>query len=319
MKNGDVSERKVLVALENSPYSNTILKYICNLFVGQPAIKFHLIGIVPCHVSELSRNWLSQEELLSAIDNATRKKYAAYKIFLAEKMRDLISCGFTENQVGTSVLLAKGGTVGDILYQAQKEKYDALVLGKKDLSRLEKMFLGSVSTEVLKRKSLLPVWIVSGTVSSQRFLVPVDCTPHTLEAVNHLAFMLKDNPAVEITLFHSCALLASDHITPKESFYGKWGKEWCDEHLKGEEDDHFHFHATEQVLKEAGFPMERVRRLETREGIEPGQMIVHHIKHEDYGTIVMGRRGKDVSKGIFRGVSDRVLANVENVAIWIIG
>ena len=96
-------------------------------------------------------------------------------------------------------------------------------------------------------------------------------------------------------------------------------QEWCDEHLKGEEDDHFHFHASEQILKDAGFPMERVHRLETHKGIEPGQQIVYHIKHDHYGTIVMGRRGKDVGKGVFRGVSDRVLANVENVAIWIVG
>ena len=319
MKNEEVLERKILIALENSPYSNTILKYICSLFVGQPAIKFQLIGIVPCYVSELGRNWLSQEELLSVVDKSTRRKYAEYKKYLAEKMRALISCGFTENQIGTGVCLAKGGTVGDILYQAQKEEYDALVLGKKDLSGLEKMIQGSVSTEVLKRKRLLPVWIVSGSVSSRKFLVPVDCSPHTLDAVEHLAFMLKDNPEAEITLFHSCSLLASEYITPKENFYDKWGKEWCDEHLQGEKEGHFHFHAPEQILKEADFPKERVQRLETHKGIEPGQQIVHHIKHDGYGTIVMGRRGKDVGKGVFRGVSDRVLANVENVAIWLIG
>ena len=48
-------------------------------------------------------------------------------------------------------------------------------------------------------------------------------------------------------------------------------------------------------------------------------MIVHHVKHDGFGTIIMGRRHKDVSKGIFQGVSDRVLANVADVAIWIVG
>jgi len=33
----------------------------------------------------------------------------------------------------------------------------------------------------------------------------------------------------------------------------------------------------------------------------------------------MGRRGPEIDKGIFRGVSDRVLLMAEQVAIWIIG
>ncbi len=319
MKEGKTFEKKVLVALENSPYSKNILNYICDLFAGQRKIGFHLVGVVPCHVSELSRDWLTQEELLSSVDKATHKRYVEYKHFLADKKNDLVADGFEESQISAGVLLSKSGKVGDILYEAHGGHYDALIIGKKDLSRLEKMIVGSFSTEVLKRNWGLPTWIVSGSASSRKVLVPVDCSPHTLNAVDHLAFMLKDNPHAEITLFHSCSLLAREHIKPREAFYDKWGKDWCDKHLKGEEDGHFHFHASEQILIDAGFPMERIFRLETQKGIEPGQQIVHHIRRDGYGTIVMGRRGKDVKKGIFRGVSDRVLANVKNVAICILG
>ena len=53
-------------------------------------------------------------------------------------------------------------------------------------------------------------------------------------------------------------------------------------------------------------------------GIEPAQVIVREVKKGSYGTIVMGRR-LDKEKNIFKGVSDRVLANVHDVALWIVG
>ena len=46
-------------------------------------------------------------------------------------------------------------------------------------------------------------------------------------------------------------------------------------------------------------------------------MIVREIKKHAYSTIVMGRRlAKD--KNIFKGVTDRVLANVHDVALWVL-
>ena len=54
-------------------------------------------------------------------------------------------------------------------------------------------------------------------------------------------------------------------------------------------------------------------------GIDPSRQILRQALIDDFGTIVMGRRGEEVSKGLFRGVSDRVLLMAEEVAIWIIG
>ncbi|MEN8142553.1 MAG: universal stress protein [Thermodesulfobacteriota bacterium] len=312
-------ERKILVAVDPSRYSQHIVSYLCELFAQQPEIKFHLLSIVSHSTSQAAKDWLDQKDMLSSIDNATRKRFLAGKSHLEKAQRKILEGGFSEDQIEISVRLSRISIVADIMQEAKAGLYDALIIGKKDLGRLEKMIAGSVSTEILTKNDGLPVWVISGQVKSQKIFFPVDCSPHTLNAADHLAFMVRDNPEVEITLFHSCSMLASEKITPKEHFYKKWGQEWCDEHLKGDDDGHFHFSAPEQILKEAGFSPDRLHRLKSKSGIEPGQMIVHHVKHDDYGTIIMGRRHKDVSKGIFQGVSDRVLANVSDVAIWIIG
>jgi nucleotide-binding universal stress UspA family protein len=203
------------------------------------------------------------------------------------------------------------------LQQGQAGSYDAMVLGKRDLSLLEKMIRGSISSELWIKEHSVPLWLVSGNPNTRNFLVPVDCSVHTLRAVDHLAFILQGDSGAEVTLFHSCSLLSGEHITSKEEFYERWGKEWCDRHLQGDADGHFHFHAAEQILKEYGIPVGHIRRLQLKSGIEPAQMIVREVKKHSYSTIVMGRRlAKE--KNIFKGVTDRVLANVQDVALWVV-
>jgi nucleotide-binding universal stress UspA family protein len=314
-------ERKILIGIDDTNYYMNILHYVSANFQNQPEVKFHLHGIVPCQKSDASREWLDEQELLNVVDPATRKKLVRMKHHLLDAKAQFNRCGFSEQDITTEAHLSKAGIVTDLIHEAQSKNYDAIVIGKRDLGVLGKMIQGSFSADMLTRNHTIPLWVINGASKSHNFFVPVDCSPRTLSAVDHLGFILKGNPMAEILLFHSASMLATEELVPKEKFYEKWGKEWCDEHLKGEESEagHFHFHAPEQLLREAGFPMERVHRLKSEKGIEPAQMIVHHVKDGEYGTIVMGRRGKDVSKGLFRGVSDRVLANVENIAVWILG
>lgn len=311
--------KKILVAVDNTPYHRNIVRYLCGLFADKTDLAIHLINMVPFHAGAASRELLHEQDMLSVMDMPTRKKYEAGKHVVSSAEEKFRRGGFAEGSISSGVHLARAGVVHDIMHEAHNGLYDALVFGKRDLGMLEKAIVGSFTADVLKNNKGMPLWIVNGEVSSNKFLVPVDCTPHTMDAVDHLAFMLKDHPTAEITLFHSGSLLSGEFIAPREQFYEKWGKEWVEEHLQGDKDGHFHFEGPELILQEAGFPVERIHRLQTSSGIEPGQMIVHHVKHDNFGTIVMGRRDQDVSKGIFKGVSDRVLANVNNVALWLIG
>lgn len=226
--------------------------------------------------------------------------------------------GFKDELIVGEVVFSYGSVSIPLLHHAQTGGYDAMVLAKRDLSLLEKMISGSISSELLRKNHAIPLWLVSGNPRTGNFLVPVDCSEHTLRAVDHLGFILRGDPAVEITLFHSCSLLAAEHITPREKFHERWGRKWCDQHLKGDADGHFHFPAAEQILKESGIPANHIHRLLLDTGIEPAQVIVREVKKRAYGTIVMGRR-LDKEKNLFKGVSDRVLANVNDVALWIVG
>jgi nucleotide-binding universal stress UspA family protein len=311
-------ERKILVALGNTGLDQTTISYLIDLFKNSPDVKLHLLNIVPLHGVAESQQLLGDLETTGATRPEAAEKRAAALSHLQGLKKKLLATGFKDEQIQSESLFSYGSVSGPLLRQAQTGAYDAIVLGKRDLSLLEKMISGSISAELWQNEHSIPLWLVSGNPPNRNFLVPVDCTVHSLRAVDHLGFILQGDPEVEITLFHSGSLLAAETITPREKFHERWGKEWCDQYLQGDADGHFHFTAAEQILKDSGIPAAHLKRLFLDSGIEPAQVIVREVKKRTYGTLVMGRR-QDKEKNIFKGVSDRVLANVHDVAVWVIG
>jgi len=311
-------ERKILVAIGNTGLDKTTVNYLIHLFQDSTNVKLHLLTIIPLYDVSESQQLLDDIETVALSHPAALKKRSEARKHLADIEKQLRDAGFKEEQTQSEALFTFESVSAAFLRQGKAGAYGAMVLGKRDLSLLEKMIKGSISSDLWRKDHSVPLWLVSGNPQSRDFLVPVDCSIHTCNAVDHLGFILQDSPEAQVTLFHSCSLLAAENITPREKFHARWGKEWCDQHLQGDEGGHFHFEATEQMLKESGIPTDNIHRLEIKAGIEPAQMIVREVKKKSYGTIVMGRR-LDKEKNIFKGVSDRVLANVHDVALWIVG
>lgn len=311
-------KRKILVAVGSTDLDKITVKYLGNLFQGRHDVVFDLLSVVPIQGITASQQLLGDKDSIALSHPAALKKKAAAEINLSTLKRRLEATGFTGEQVCCDTVLSLVGVAATLLQRGQSGLYDAIILAKRDISGLQKMLSTSISTILWEKGHSMPLWIVSGKPSGRHFLVPVDCSIHTLNAVDHLGFMLQGDEEADITLFHSCSLLADKHITPRENFHEKWGKEWCDQHLRGDENGHFQFHAAEQILKENNIPAERIHCIHQQSGIEPAQMITREMKKEMYSTIVMGRR-LDEEKNIFKGVSDRVLANIDNAALWVVG
>ncbi|MDH5299334.1 MAG: universal stress protein [Desulfobulbaceae bacterium] len=309
-------ERKILVAVDGSPHSFCILRYLGHLFKNVKTIGFHLLCVVSAGEPNIGQDWLNDQELLNALPAEARKRWDHANLYMAEAVLQLARCGIDPDQVATDIRLKQISIAADILQEARKGDYDALLLGRRGLSKIEALFMGSVSKEIIAGCHDLPVWMIDGQVHSHKFLVPIDGTVPSLRAVDHLAFILRDNPYAEITLFHSSALLASSGVSDVETCQDLWGKEWCELHLSS---DHSLFHAPEQLLLESNIPRERIHRLHTRRGIHPSRQILRQAMVDEFGTIVMGRRGKEDKKGLLGSVSDPVLLMAEGLAVWVVG
>jgi nucleotide-binding universal stress UspA family protein len=309
-------EKKLLIAVDGSVYSSNTLHYLEQLFAHLDDIRLHLLSVVTCNPSETAREWLNEKDLMSTLRPEEQKRCAAARRFLNNAVDRLGRKGIKPDQVTTEVKISTTNPAAEVLNIARKGMFDALVIGRRGLSKLEELFMGSVSSTMFEKCHDVPIWIVDGKVDSRKFLVPVDGSHFTLQAVDHLCYMLKGNPYAEITLFHSAAMFAQkqdlstgfcEHFLPSA---------WCQ---KNRADSDLYFLAPKQMLIDSGFPAKRIHRLETKKGLHPSRQIVRQALIDDFGTIVMGRRDKEIVKGVFGSVTEKVVAMSVDTAVWIVG
>ena len=309
-------ERKILVAVDGSVYSSNTIHYLRTLFHDRQEVSFHLYSAIPYGSLPTGHELLDETDLISTLGPAGQKKFSTSRRYINKAKDQLVRAGIAPERISSDVHLSRAGVGADIIREARRGLYDALVIGRRGLGKLEQLFMGSISTTVLEKCHDVPIWIIDGRVDSRKFLVPVDGTFHTLRAVDHLCFMVRDVPEVDITLFHSKAILAQRPAIDFDKCSDHWSPDWCHEHLTLEDS---HFHGPEQLLTESGVPADRIHRLETSLGIHPSRQIVRQALLDDLGTIVMGRRPGDANKGIIGSVSGRVVAMALNTSIWIVG
>jgi nucleotide-binding universal stress UspA family protein len=309
-------EKKLLIAVDASIYSSNTLHYLEKLFAGLANIRIHLLSVIPCNPSQVAKEWFDELELMSTLSKEEQKRFASAKRFLKKAVEQLGRNGIAPEQVSTEVKLSAASPAEEILHVARKGLFDALVIGRRGVSKLEELIMGSVSCTVFEKCHDVPIWIVDGQVDSRKFLVPVDGSHFTLQAVDHLCFILKDNPYAEVTLFHSAAMFAQKQELGIKYCNRLLSPDWCDTHR---DDKEFYFLAPRQMLINSGFPPERIHRIETKAGMYPSRQIVRQAVIDDFGTIVIGRRSKEIKKGVFGSVTEKVVAMSVNSAVWVVG
>ena len=309
-------EKKLLIAVDASVYSSNTLHYLEQLFAHLADVRLHLLTVMPCNPSQTQSGWLDDLELLSTLSPEEQKRYATAKKFLRTAVERLQRNGIGPEQVTTELKISTANPAVEVLNTARKGAFDALVLGRRGVSKLEELIMGSVSSTMFEKCHDVPIWIIDGQVDSRKFLVPVDGSHFTLQAVDHLCFILNGNPHAEVTLFHSAAMFAQKQDLSMGYCNRFLPQEWCREHSQNAD---LYFLAPLQMLINSGFPQERIHRLETKKGMYPSRQIVRQALIDDFGTIVIGRRDKEIVKGVFGSVTEKVVAMSVNTAVWIVG
>jgi nucleotide-binding universal stress UspA family protein len=100
-------------------------------------------------------------------------------------------------------LIKEGNAAKKIIETAEEENVDLIVLGRRGLSVIEKLFLGSVANQVL-RSSLVPVLLTkkkTGTPRFDKILVPTDFSEQE-EVERDFAWKLAKGFDSSLTLLH---------------------------------------------------------------------------------------------------------------------
>lgn len=309
-------ERHILAAVDGSVFSFNALRYLGQLFTDLDDISVHLLYVLPSPPPAIGSEWVEEKDRLLSLSPAMRARYAGARRFMEEAVLQLGRRGISPSQVSCQVQLARAGVAADIIHEAKKGAYDALVIGRRGVGAIEEMICGSVSASAARQCFGLPIWVVDGKVNARKFLLPVDTSFNSLKAADHLGFILQGNPYAEIFLLHFSNMVSGNTDPDWPELQALWGKDWCADHL-GRADSVFH--GPEQLLLERGIGADKIYRRQGGYCFAPHKPICRQAIVEDCGTIVLGRRSKCKTKSFFHGVSDKVLDIASQVAIWVVG
>lgn len=306
-------EKKILVAIDGSVSSFNSLDYLIKLFASDSALSVHLLSLVPAGGG--GKDWMFEVDPYRTQTSASEKYSLLARKHLREAEDRLLRNGIAKERIESHVKVASG-VCAAIRDEAERGHYDSVLIGRRGLGTVGSMFFGSTSGELVEKCHKIPLWIVDGNVSSHRFLLAVQNQPASLMAADHLAFILKNHPEAEICLYHSNSVFGKQQPAAAAAFHEQWGRAWCDQYL---DLDNYLFYAHAQLLVDNGFARHRITQLPMQMHLDVGADLLRQAKQHGCGTIVIGRRRRDLGKAQITGVSDRTLKQAENIAIWLAG
>lgn len=306
-------KKQILVAVDDSPTSSQSLDYLAHLFAGQDDTDFLLFN---CHGYSGAAFPEPEDDRNSLTPVKTSHKALQRGHHLLNKARNRIeSLGIPESRIATSCQPA--GNIAETIHQyAAHHLLDSIAVARRGVGIVGELLLGSVSSELFDKCRSIPLWIIDGSIQSKKFLVPVDGTPSSLMAIDHLAHIFAGRSDLQFFLFHARGFLSPPPVCRPDDFYDKWGKEWCDIHLSG---NGCMFTGPTDLLTGAGITKESIIALPEPTAIEESTAIISSARKNGCGTIVIGRRPVHEAKGLLGGVSKRTILQTENLALWVIG
>lgn len=307
-------EKKLLLAIDGSRNSLMALDYVTHLFQGSPEVKIILFHVLPPIPPIYRENALMDKVTQKYLEAWKGKQQEAIETILQRSKGRMIRAGWPEAQIEIHAQEKRIGLARDILFEGQKGLYDAIVVGRRGLTPVQQMFLGSVSIKIIQGAKTIPVWVIGGRVTSRKILVALDGSENALRAVDHLAFILESCRLADIRVL----LL---HIWP--GFITVSGPRLVP-HLpdrkKYEKNTAFFLKEAEEMILEAGLPDKQVEKKIYLKGVDIGKTILSEAEKGGYGTLVLGRRGLSKAKEFLMGsVSTKVLQQAADKAVWIIG
>ena len=315
------TQKKILLAIDGSDQSLNAVRYVSELLASQKpeVVLFHVmrkidetfwdLGIDPAYherVADVSAWALEQEKTVQGFMNCASQI--------------LFEAGIPEESVTAKIHESKAGVARDIIKESMNG-YSGVVVGRKGLSKLKDLLLGSVAHKLVEKLRHVPIWVVGGTPQLGRILLALDGSEGAMKAVDHVGTLLAGSD-YEVTLLHVmrevnwliCQKEREDYI-PSEleaSLEEKWFE---DERLEMGPV----FDVARIRLINAGFDPNRVTTKLIRGVSSRAGGIVEEAKLGGYGSIVVGRRGLSRVEDFFMGrVSNKVVHLVKDMAVWVV-
>lgn len=308
-------EKKILIALDHSVQSMEAVHYAARMAAVITPSRFVLLHVQPALSQYLTDEARRKESARRTLEKLMAKNEARSREVLDAAARRMVRQGVEESRVEVLTMPMSIGVADDILALGTAKHYDAILVARRGASSLQKWLTGSVTANLVEHSELIPIWVVDGTVSSEKILLAADGSQSALRALDHMAFMLSG---------HSTHAIHVLHIRPRFQDY-------CEIDMEEEttqdaetvllnDDRHCMENFYQQalaLLEKNGLDKDRLK-VDTLDGkLSVARSIQNYASDKTYGTVVMGRRGR--SKSLFTGsVSRSLLQKADGLALWVV-
>jgi len=308
-------EKKVLLAVDDSLHAKNAVDYAVRVGAVARDLSYTLFCVQPGISQFLLEEARTSSQANAELKKVIRKNTADARGILEKLKEHMVRSGVDAARIELETEPKAQGRAKDIIERGQQGLFDAIVVGRRGLTRTQKFFMGSLTANLVEHSRVIPLWVVDGEVTAPGIMLAVDGSESSLRAVDHLSFMLSGLPSESrVTLFH---------VPPRAADYCVVDFDERDSAIdavvtQGDRRcvDQFYAHAFKK-FKQAGI-MEAQIELKTHgRSANVGKAILAEVRKGDYGTLVIGRRG--LSRAFFMGsVSRYVIENVSGRALWIV-
>jgi nucleotide-binding universal stress UspA family protein len=197
------------------------------------------------------------------------------------------------------------------LAEAQ-EGYTAVVLRRRGMGALEGIVMGSVASKLISKLSFLPVIIAGQRPVSDKILIGIDGSDHSIRATDFVGKMM-GGYGYYVELLH--VVRAFSGLVPESPDLVMPG-EYMDDHKRqiGKT-----FASLRQKLMDYGFEDQKITEKIITGAFSRAGAIVEEAETQGCGTIVVGRKGISAVQDFFMGrVSNKIIHTGRKWTVWIV-
>ncbi len=310
-------EIRLLVPMDCSDQAQDTVAYLGGVLAGSGAavVLFHVLSKVPdsyYDISDLSVFKSKMREIAAWDWKESNKSHLA----LEKAKAALVAAGLAEEAVNINIHDRVEGIARDILKECQRG-YTAVVIGRKGMSPLKDMLMGSTASKLVTSLRRLPVWVVGKKPEPRGYVVGVDGSEGSLRAVQHLAAIISHQKEARVKLVNVVRRLGipmdvyGSEITAMEA-----EEAWEDTSRQAAGPS---LAQAEKILLDAGFNQARIDCKVITGAVSRAGSLVEEATQAGYGTLVMGRRGLSKIEAFVMGrVTNKVLSLCGDKAVWIV-
>lgn len=303
----NTSKKRLLVALDGSEQAFEAVRYLCRLLRRNDidATLFHVFANLPEYFWDIEK----QPEFRSRLQGIgawAAEQEEAIRAHMGGAREVLLDAGLPESAVEIRIQDRRAGVARDIVAEAERGRYDAVVVGRWGLGQFKDLVFGSIASKLVGRLVEIPLWVVGGSPAAKGVLIAVDGSEGSMKSAAFAGAVMCRTDC-RFTLLHVTR-------NPSAPASGKGG-----EAGQLEPEVSAMFDRALALLGQAGIAPDRVDTKCVWHVSSRAKAIVDEARGGGYGTIVVGRRGLSKVAEFFIGrVSNKVVQLARDVAVLVV-